>query len=71
MALVIHMKAESENRSADGDGFNHLVGINHHTLCGWCDTGGWSDVFRGEITCPRCKEEALCVFQSCKKSEVV
>ncbi|HFF6864513.1 TPA: hypothetical protein ACGEB1_002861 [Yersinia enterocolitica] len=70
MARVTHMKIESESRSVDGDGLNHLVGVNHHTLCGWCDAGEWSDVFSGEITCPQCKKEALNVFQSCKKSEM-
>ncbi|CNK68604.1 Uncharacterised protein [Yersinia mollaretii] len=71
MALVINMKAKSRRALGDGDGFNHLVGTNHDTLCGWCDAGEWSDVFSGEITCPQCKKEALKVFQSCKKSEVV
>lgn len=54
----------------DGDGLNHLTGINHTTLCGWCDTGEWSEAFIGEITCPDCKNEAFNVFQNCKKSEV-
>lgn len=70
MAFVVYMKDKSESRAVDGDGLNHLVGINHATLCGWCDAGEWSDLFIGDVTCEMCRKEAYNVFQSCKKSEV-
>ncbi|MCS3425896.1 hypothetical protein M2403_004529 [Rahnella sp. BIGb0603] len=70
MAFVIRMKDESGSRAVDGAGLNHLVGINHATLCGWCDAGEWSDLFIGDVTCGMCRKEAYNVFQGCKKSEV-
>lgn len=70
MAFVVKMIHSDESGRKDGDGLNHLVGINHGTLCGWCDSGEFSDLFMGEVTCEMCRQEAYNVFQGCKKSEV-
>lgn len=72
MAFVVKMTHSdgSGREDGDGDGLQHLVGINHTTLCGWCDAGEFSDLFVGEITCNMCRQEAYNVFQGCKKSEV-
>lgn len=58
-------------KNSEGNGRNHLPGINTRTsLCGWCDYGVWSLTFSGEVTCEHCKNAARIVFSSCTKSEV-
>lgn len=58
------------------DGYAHLPhapSTTFETLCGVCDdfdNRAEGDVYEGKVTCPDCRNAALLIFNSCKKSEV-